>query len=79
MFISIEQLEGPAAKELLEDGWTERLDDLAAELKQAIRRLDKFEPAGPNDARIEITTLKTTLHRASEILILTDGVFDDEE
>ena len=63
----------------MEDGWTERLDDLATELERAIRRLGKSEPEWPNDARIEITTLKTTLHRASEILILTDGVFDDEE
>jgi hypothetical protein len=77
LFTLIEQLEGPAAKELLEDGWTERLDDLATELGQAIRRLDKFEPVGPNDARVEITTLQATVHRASEILILTDGVFDD--
>jgi|AP45_3_1055517.scaffolds.fasta_scaffold180115_2 hypothetical protein len=65
LLILHEELDGPAAKELLVDGWTERLDDLDKELVRALKDTDETA---------EIALLQKTVRRASEILILSDGL-----
>jgi hypothetical protein len=68
----IAELKGPAALELLEDDWTERLDELAAEIEAVLKGFDKAEP--PADEREEVTALQEVVRRAPDILILTDGL-----
>ncbi len=66
-----EAVDGPAFREFLDEGATERLDELAAELADATSEHE--------GVREMIATLRCAAKRASGVLILTDGVgFEDE-
>ena len=66
-----EAVSGPVIREFLDEGATERLDELVAELADATSEHE--------GVREMIATLRRAAQRASGILILTDGVgFDDE-
>ena len=66
-----EAVDGPAFREFLDEGVTERLDELAAELADATSEHE--------GVREMIATLRHAAKRASGVLILTDGIgFEDE-